>query len=742
VRWEADKDGEAIAYELQHNSSASEVGATDVTLHDNQFIWWGSIGDTRHFRVRAIGQDFRRSGWSGWGNATVIRHDPEDTDDLSGDVSEMQEETDPGESGTESLATDLAGELRRLRGMWAKLRKDGLYWYETITYLGLTGDFDTGLYSDLPGAPRDGQWYWTTDTHKLFAGEGGSWYDVSAGGGGASTFLDLTDTPADYTGHASDFPMVNAAEDALVFVDHLTTDAHHNPITLHADLGTNLLDLSTQELDLDTQVANTLFAGPAAGGDAKPTFRALVAADLTGVLPDHDHTGDAGDGGQIDHGDATTGRGDDDHTIYLLADGTRALTGELQADAGISIPAGFKLWLDDDEDSGWSCEGDDVLSGFLGNVEEFTISKLGGFLMITGLVHGDGLEFRAEDTGGTVRTLFVADPDGASRLYHAGAEKLTTSTAGITVGWTMTAGDFAVSATGGRFDFDTDKDTSLRCTGDDILTVEAGGGDQVHFADGSIYPETDNDIDLGSTTLRFKDLHLVNDIRFYSGATLVGQIGVEDTTWFRLNQDVAKNIYTPRMFRAAGGLGAGAINSAAGEVRTTGDIRIGGGLWVGSVGSTPDTDDIHLDGSINKSTALACRLRHTVNQSIPNNTWTVLAFDVEVFDNDGLHSNTVNNSRITIQHAGVYVLVTHVAFATNATGFRGLTFRRSGAAVYLSFGYQVAVSGNETRLVATTIWQFSAGDYIEVMAYQNSGGALNAIGNATHSPVFAVARIA
>lgn len=40
--------------------------------------------------------------------------------------------------------------------------------------------------------------------------------------------------------------------------------------------------------------------------------------------------------GSIDHG-SIGGLGDDDHTIYLLADGTRALTGNMSVDAGITI---------------------------------------------------------------------------------------------------------------------------------------------------------------------------------------------------------------------------------------------------------------------------------------------------------------------------------------------------------------------------------------------------------------------
>ena len=54
-----------------------------------------------------------------------------------------------------------------------------------------------------------------------------------------------------------------------------------------------------------------------------PTWTKVGGPDATIVLSDHDHSGDAGDGGTLDHG-ALTGRGDDDHDQYLLATGARA----------------------------------------------------------------------------------------------------------------------------------------------------------------------------------------------------------------------------------------------------------------------------------------------------------------------------------------------------------------------------------------------------------------------------------
>uniref|UniRef100_A0A6M3IXU6 Tail protein n=1 Tax=viral metagenome TaxID=1070528 RepID=A0A6M3IXU6_9ZZZZ len=59
-------------------------------------------------------------------------------------------------------------------------------------------------------------------------------------------------------------------------------------------------------------------------GGAGTYLKADGADAAWGALGDHDHTGDAGDGGQLDHGAALAGLADDDHSQYLLATGTRA----------------------------------------------------------------------------------------------------------------------------------------------------------------------------------------------------------------------------------------------------------------------------------------------------------------------------------------------------------------------------------------------------------------------------------
>jgi len=55
---------------------------------------------------------------------------------------------------------------------------------------------------------------------------------------------------------------------------------------------------------------------------------------------------------------------------------------------------------------------------------------------------------------------------------------------------------------------DADTDTSITFSGSDVITVTTGAETQVTFNNGSIVPTTDDDVDLGTSSLEFKNLYL------------------------------------------------------------------------------------------------------------------------------------------------------------------------------------------------------------------------------------------
>ena len=79
----------------------------------------------------------------------------------------------------------------------------------------------------------------------------------------------------------------------------------------------------------------------------------------------------------------------------------------------------------------------------------------------------------------------------------------------LTVAGAVDFGDAALSNVGAvQLDSiagDGDTDTSITFSGSDVITITAGGDAQFTFINGSIVPSTDNDIDLGTSSLEFKD---------------------------------------------------------------------------------------------------------------------------------------------------------------------------------------------------------------------------------------------
>lgn len=70
----------------------------------------------------------------------------------------------------------------------------------------------------------------------------------------------------------------------------------------------------------------------------------------------------------------------------------------------------------------------------------------------------------------------------------------------------------------------------------------------------------------------YEDLR-VRSLFVYEGTTRVGELFTSDATWFRLNQSVAKNIYTPRAFCAVNGLiSGGSVIPGVGDVLYTNQL--------------------------------------------------------------------------------------------------------------------------------------------------------------------------
>lgn len=96
------------------------------------------------------------------------------------------------------------------------------------------------------------------------------------------------------------------------------------------------------------------------------------------------------------------------------------------------------------------------------------------------------------------------------------------------------------------------------------------------------------------------------------------------------------------------------------------------------------------------------------------------------YDNDSLHSTTVNPSRILLNRIGAWIVTARGGFAANATGRRLVMIYLNGVEVARNIAFPNAstIAGVS---VTETIQATAVTDYVEVRVLQQSGGALNTV---------------
>ena len=161
-------------------------------------------------------------------------------------------------------------------------------------------------------------------------------------------------------------------------------------------------------------------------------------------------------------------------------------------------------------------------------------------------------------------------------------------------------------------------------------------------------------------------------------------------------------------------------------------------LAVGTNGQVLTADSAEATGlkwatPASTSTAVGCILYNSTNYTISNATDTLLTFNTEILDTDGFHSTSTNTSRITIPagKGGKYYVFAWGGYANNTTGYRQLEILVNGRTGTPSRVGNSSMAGiNNITLTPNGAAVLSAGDYIEVNAYQNSGGSLTFYGGA------------
>jgi hypothetical protein len=123
-----------------------------------------------------------------------------------------------------------------------------------------------------------------------------------------------------------------------------------------------------------------------------------------------------------------------------------------------------------------------------------------------------------------------------------------------------------------------------------------------------------------------------------------------------------------------------------------------------------------------------CSISQSTSQTVATATLVVLGTtSLENFDNDAMHSDSTNRSRITIQTAGRYLFLGNAVtdlFIGNDPSFVRVSFRIDGTTSV--GGSQIKTHGGATsraiRLTAARSLVLSVGQYVEMTTQHDLGG--------------------
>lgn len=126
-------------------------------------------------------------------------------------------------------------------------------------------------------------------------------------------------------------------------------------------------------------------------------------------------------------------------------------------------------------------------------------------------------------------------------------------------------------------------------------------------------------------------------------------------------------------------------------------------------------------------------------QSISNNTWTKVECNSEITDTNGNYDPSTNY-RFTCTIPGIYLTLGCVNFASGVdTALSAAAIRKDGGGIAQTFIHQS--TNKTTGAITAHIASYSATQYAELWALQDTGGSVN-VGNNGENTWFCVARLA
>lgn len=293
-------------------------------------------------------------------------------------------------------------------------------------------------------------------------------------------------------------------------------------------------------------------------------------------------------GGVSDHG-ALDGLADDDHPQYLLADGSRVCSGDFVFSQDVRIGGGLYVGgVGQDPIQGTIQAVNDIRAGGGLVVGSVSANPASGYAAIgKGLSVGDTappyeargnlfLDYTGAGSYGFINS--VGNLHLFQNMYYDGGWKaigsgktggfqtsmgsdyplyVSSSQASYTAGQTpSTFPNFSVSNSSvlRLYLSGTTTEAAQIYSDANWFRINPSGAQRIYTPTGI---RADGGLSATSSVSPSTGIVFSQELRVYEGATLIGAFTAQDSSWFRINQYVAKNTYSPYSIVVAGGLMSG-----------------------------------------------------------------------------------------------------------------------------------------------------------------------------------------
>ncbi len=366
-------------------------------------------------------------------------------------------------------------------------------------------------------------------------------------------------------------------------------------------------------------------------------------------------------GSGLDHG-LLSGLGDDDHSIYLLADGTRQLGNDW--DAG-SNAIQFK-------------------KAILTNIDGNPPLEVTSTTLVTNL-NADRVDSKHESA-----FLLVDGSRGLSASWDAGAHEIRAltlnldepSAAPMTIASAFVVANLNADRVDGAHASEFILD-SLADAANDFL-VASGADNFVKKTLAETATILEAELDHGSLQGLGDDDHAIYPNRT-AGETITGLWDFNSEIRFTIHADPSATSNEAKLW---------ASDVAAGKA---------------------DLEMITEYGKKGRIFNAVTTVSHNLTQAIGSGGgWDRLYFNIEVADDEGWHSTSSNTDRITVHEAGEYLCMVFIKFASNTSGRRLLQIKDSGGNVWCLMNLLPA--SGDFGMVAFGQRAMAAGAYVYVEA--------------------------